>query len=247
MLINQFKSLDGTPPFSVVLLDLSFPYESEEQRAAAYAYAYTTAIAQGADAVYYGAHWDDRAGVLDGDGAPNKMTSVFSSIDMGLTPEQSHLCSSVVGELWQSRPTIAPVRRTAGGSASLQKPHGELSTLVDFSDKSVSGFSVFGKAEEPTIRNSATWSAPVLSTWMYQPTKYNGVGLGRVFDGSADMKNTLSLSARMLLQATIRPVRLRREATRAIISSTRTIRNMMGGSGIGNDPQYAWAARFGER
>ena len=37
---------------------------------------------------------------------------------------------------------------------------------------------------------------------MYQPTKYTGVGLGRIFDSSADMKNTLSLSARMLLQGT---------------------------------------------
>ncbi len=201
-LMTQLKSYDGTQPSSFVLCNLRFPYADGELRAASYAYAYRQAIAAGADAVYYGAHLSDSEGVLNADGTSNKMTALFSEIDRGLSAEQSYLCSSVIGDAWQAVASAEAVRKEIVGTGSLQKPHGSLSVLADFSDKTLNGFSAFRQAEEPAVRNSAVWSAPVLTSWMEQPTAYGGSGIGCCFDNTADMKNALSLSVRVLLQGT---------------------------------------------
>lgn len=202
VLSTQLKAYDGTLPSSFVLCDLRFPYDNAEMRAASYAYAYRQAIAAGADAVYYGAHRSDGEGVLNADGAPNKMTTLFSEMDRGLSAEQNYLCSSVIGEAWQTLAAVESVRKEIGGTGALQKPHGSLSVLADFSDNTLNDFSVFGQAEEPAVRNSAVWSAPVLTAWMKQPTAYSGAGVGRRFDNADDMKHALSLSVRVLLQGT---------------------------------------------
>lgn len=201
-LSTQLKSYDGTQPSSFVLCNLRFPYADEKLRAASYAYAYRQAIAAGADAVYYGAHLSDSEGVLTADGAHNNMTTLFSEMDRGLSAEQNYLCSSVIGEAWQSLAATEAVRREVGGSGSLQKPYGTLSVLADFSDNTLGDFSVFRGVEVPTVRNSAVWSSSVLTAWMEQPTAYGGAGVGRQFDNTADMKSTLSLTARVLLQGT---------------------------------------------
>lgn len=201
-LSTQLKSYDGTQPSSFVLCDLLFPYADAELRAASYAYVYRQAIAAGADAVYYGAHRSNSEGVLNSDGTKNQMTALFSDIDRGLSAEQNYLCASVIGDAWGALASAEAVRREVSGTGSLQNPQGTLSVLADFSDETLNGFSAFRWLEEPVVRNSAVWAAPVLTAWMEQPGADSGAGVGCRFDNAAELKNAMSLSVRVLLQGT---------------------------------------------
>ena len=181
---------------------LNYSAEDEAMQAVSYAYAYRASVAVAADLIFYASHVDDNNGIYSANGTPRRLASVFSSIDCGLSAADRLLCEQVAGEAWTQEASDFSSRAHVTGVASAgENETGEETVLFDFATGELYGFTGVENSGALSSNQSGTWNAPVLYTWL-SPAVGNAGGVRKILNDATALKNTSSMSFRLLTQAT---------------------------------------------
>lgn len=181
-------------------------------QAAAYAYHYLAAAQAKPSAIFYLSHLDspdgyDQNGLYGADGYARPFTSVYNSIDSGLSESDLALCRAAWGTNWTAElEAIRSAKRVSGSAGIGIGGIGEQS-LFDFGENNAHGFSAISSLSGVTLRDSAAQGAPALMLWAdpSQSTLHgidmrHASGIRKTLLSGAAFKDALSISAHFLAQ-----------------------------------------------
>ncbi len=171
----------------------------EALQAADFAYQYLTASASRASLIYYTSYRADLDGIRTYSGESRRLTETFAAIDAGLSDEDKQLFASLLGDKWSKLSTISPTHTTKTGVATAGTGGLKEDLLFDFTKGSTLGFSGVNAVTALEMRDSATFSSPVLFTWL-EPKLGNGAGVRKLLPNASELEGAVSLSVNLLTQ-----------------------------------------------
>ncbi len=203
--LNSLLSTSTQNGASWISVDLT-PIQAldADLQAAVYAYHYYMAASARPSMIFYPSHLDstdgyDDNGLRAADYSERPITSVYQSIDSGLSDSALALCRAAWGENWtDSLPTLSS-RLLSGSTSAGTGGMGE-QMLFDFRENNTHGFDAVSSLDEVALRDSQSLGTPVLYVWA-DTAAHTPAGIRKQLETAACLADTLSLSVQFLLQS----------------------------------------------
>ena len=184
----------------LAVVSLSCSAEDPDRQAAVLAYSYRAAFAAKVDTVFYAAHTDEAFGLYATDGSPRRAAEVFRTVDSELSEDNERLLSSFAQDAWkQLKLSAKTTHLLKRGGATLGDSGYDDDVWFSFADGDTHSFEGIGSLTDPKCHSSAALGTQVLYTWM-DPTAEGDVGLRRLFPRAEVLRDTRSLTLKLLTQ-----------------------------------------------
>ncbi len=146
------------------VLGLEISAADPDLQAALYTYAYRAARNAKADFLIYAAPVGEETGLYGSDGLPRPAANCFDLADTSQNLVGETLASTLLEKEWNALNSVRPSRVAMEGSANLGASDDLGKRYFDFSEGDAMGIRAVGTASEPSLVQSESWNAQVMTT-----------------------------------------------------------------------------------